>query len=249
MANPKIEILMLRSSLLQKGIPEYRVNDICDQAASEMESDIMDAVSDAYEESVEHGVNLGAQNYMAELRPVHNGSTFRIISDSGRTDFSEPPFPMLSNLLKNAEMAKDGSLYKRIPVGKKTPSSSGKRVAFSVFDVIADINQRRAEIKEQRRAKRKDKISDPMIGAQRLADAIAVSRQRNSGTVQPKGVTSSYRAPEIKTASSKQNPQQMWVRPARHLDMTGILMNINTMLENRIDSIIRSTIAKYEGTV
>lgn len=249
MPDPKIEILTLKTALLNKGLPEYRVNELCDLATTEIENSIMEAVSDAYTESVENGMNIGAQDYMAELRPVNMGSTFQIVSDSGVTDFSEPPVPMLSNLLKNADIAKDGSRYKRIPVGKKSPNKSQKRVAFSVLDVFADINQKRAEIKQRRRAKRKDKQSDPMTGANELAEAVSVSRNRNVGTVQSKSSTPTVGAQEFKTASSKQNAQSSWVRPAKQLDMTGILMNINTALEGRIENIVRSTIAKYEGMV
>ncbi len=68
MADPKVEILMLRSSLLQRGVSESQVDSLCEQASMEMEYSIMDAVSDAYAESVESGVSLGAQKYIRRYR-------------------------------------------------------------------------------------------------------------------------------------------------------------------------------------
>ena len=38
-----------------------------------------------------------------------------------------------------------------------------------------------------------------------------------------------------------------WVRPAKELNMTGVMMNINSQLETDIDAVITSIINKYEG--
>ncbi len=256
MVDPKTELYRLRDAFRFRGMDEDEIDELCDLASAEIEDAIVDAVHNAYQEALQAGVDMDAEEFIGEAKPIFTGNSFKIITDSGRTDFSEPPFPMLPKLLKNAKVAKDGSLYKKIPVGKS--GGRKKNLEFSVLDVIANINKQRHDLKIKNRQTRDKRggpktINDPITAAQTLSSLIEVARKNASGNIDvEKSITvgeSTQGLVQIRTASSKQNSSQKWVKPARQLDMTGELMNINSRLEDSISQIVSSTISRYEGMV
>lgn len=256
MVDPKIELYRLRDSFRFKGLTEDEIDELCDLASSEIEEGILNAVYTAYQEALQAGVDVSAEEFVKEAKPVYTGNSFRIETDSGRTDFSEPPFPMLPKLLQSPKVAKDGSLYKKIPVGKK--GNRKKNIEISVMDVLANINAQRHDLKIKNRDNKGKRggpktINDPITAAQALSSIIEVARKNQSGNKEiERSITAGEDQPgpvEIRTASSKQDSSEKWVKPARQLDMTGELMNINSKLENSIAEVVRSTIQRYEGMV
>jgi len=89
-------------------------------------------------------------DFVQQLRATRFGSDYKIVTNSGQTDFTVPPFPMLPKLLKNAKVAKDGSLYKVIPV-KQNPK---KKRAITTVDIMRQINESRRASKEAKKAEK-----------------------------------------------------------------------------------------------
>lgn len=131
MVNTFLEIERLRSTLRSKGLDERTIDEITKNA----ESEINQALQSIMDEGLERGVQLGVEkksiDFINELRP--RPGAFELDTSSGRTDFSNPPFPMLDFLLKGAKPIKDGSgVYKVIPVGKK--DGNKKPIHNNIFD-------------------------------------------------------------------------------------------------------------------
>ena len=89
------------------------------------------AMDKAVSTAVQAGVDKRSADFINELRP--RPGAFELTTDSGNTDFSTPPVPMLPWLLKNAKPMKDGSgVYKIIPVGGESKRPS---ISTSIFDL------------------------------------------------------------------------------------------------------------------
>jgi hypothetical protein len=227
-----------------KNMSEGVVDDICDEASRDISFATADILADAMSEAVEVAGDIGSVDLMSELKAIRTGPTFEIITDSGKTDFSEPPFPMLPKLLKNANVAQDGSLYKVIPMKQKT---TNKRMSVTIEAALENINNARRIAKEQRDAEketgRRSLSPDAMKGMDVFAamHAINRSRQKQLKIGQQNGPVSQFR-----TASSKQDPNTQWVMPAKERDATGQLREINMRLHDSIDRAIEETIKRYE---
>jgi hypothetical protein len=235
------EIENLRSKLIVKGIPDYEADEICDNASLSIRDMVIDIVADALEEAVSSD-NGNSHNFVQQAMAVRDGALFKITTSSGRSDFSEPPFPMLPKLLSNAKVASDGSRYKRIPMRKKMGESS---LPKTIENAVMQINKQREILKEEKKArleKRRGMASDPMEAIPSI-EALPVShnehRFNNSESV----------ATEFRTASDKQDANSKWVKPAKQADMTNELDRINNILQDRIDDAIRTVISAYGGSI
>lgn len=232
MLDANAEIDRLRHDLLYEEIPSWKVDKICDQAASEIGNRITDHISEAMDTAASHGLKMGADDFVNQLTISRVGHSFRVDTLSRKTDFSEPPFPMLPKLLKNAKTAKDGSQYKVIPVGGGTMS----KPRLDYFSIAKEINDSRRAAKEARESDRESPTRQPERFISSV-DLMSVQKQTKIKDV--------IKTPEFRTASSKQNPDKQWVRPAKEMDMTRILMGINADLEYSIDESIRDVIERY----
>lgn len=123
MADVFLELQRLRASLRARDYDEETVQALVDKAEREIEMEMASKVQDAMDLMVQSGVQKQSANFINELRP--RPGAFVLETESGNTDFSEPPKPMLDLLLSGAKPMKDGSgVYKIIPVGtpgKKPP--------------------------------------------------------------------------------------------------------------------------------
>lgn len=68
----------------------------------------------------------------------------------------------------------------------------------------------------------------------------AMSAKRQYNNVAPKGSVT------FRTATSKQNPQEQWVLPAKEKDFSGDLKEINDNLLNELEDIVHGVIREYE---
>lgn len=234
------ELQRLIRTLVEMGYDRVDAADIARNAAVQISDQIADAVADALHRAEQAGVEMGAMDFAAELNAHQLGSSFAIDTDSGRTDFSEPPFPMLPHLLKAGKVAKDGSIYKRIPIPKNRPS---KGMGTSSTQAV---EQRASELEIAKQKVNDEVLSqsimpDPMTAAKSYADAYRSARQPKKDRTR----TQATGPVDIVTASSKQNPATQWVLPAKDFDMTATLADINANLQQTIEEIIRSTIARY----
>ncbi len=144
MVNIFLELERLKSTLRAQGIEDEYVDVIVAKANDEISMAIRDRLDSAMELAVQSGVEKDSADFINQLRP--RPDAFMLETESGITDFSDPPFPMLDKLLsKNAKPMKDGSgVYKVIPVGK--PNEGSKRpVHTNIFDAQKAITAERYE--------------------------------------------------------------------------------------------------------
>jgi hypothetical protein len=119
MVNLFLEIQKLKAILSSKGLDEEVINGIVEKAELEISNALKEKLNEALDRAVESGVQKDSADFINDLRP--RPDAFIIDTGSGKTDFTEPPFPMLDRLLANgAKPMKDRSgVYKVIPVGAK----------------------------------------------------------------------------------------------------------------------------------
>lgn len=234
------EISRLRQSLRFKNLSETIIDSICDDVARE----ISDLTADLLAQAMSQAVSAGkSYEFIQEVRSVRDGATYSITTDSGKMDFSEAPFPMLPKMLQNAKIAKDGSLYKVIPVKKK--GSTPSRTAVTTEAALGEIERARLASKQDKTNQNRGSSSpDVMRGMDTLSAMQAISKSRQKIDKYPASSTGQV---DFRTASSKQDPSTQWVNPGREADMTRDVQNINANLHDSIDSIILQIISKYEG--
>ena len=142
MINVFLEISRLKDVLRTKGLEEDFVETIASKAEVEISLALRNLMDSGIEMAVQSGVQKDSADFINALRP--RPDAFVLDTDSGITDFSEPPMPMLDRLLsRGAKPMKDGSgVYKVIPVGgdngqKKPP------IANNIFDAQKAISAER----------------------------------------------------------------------------------------------------------
>lgn len=228
------ELRGLRARLRAAGYDADDADDICDGAARDISDSVTDAVAEALNRARQLGESMGAYDFLSELKVISQGSTFVITTDSGRTDFSEPPFPMLPHLLKNAKTAKDGSKYKRIPIA----ANKGTTVPTSTVQASEQLQTQQTAAKQQilDEVRQLHDSPDPLTAAKFFAQRASSTRPTTKSEKYPKRTPGG--AVEFATASSKQNASTQWVLPAKDMDLSVALAEINSDLSRTIDSII-----------
>ena len=174
MINVFLEINRLKDVLRTKGMEEDFVEEVASKAEVEISLALRNLMDSGVEMAVQSGVQKDSADFINALRP--RPDAFILDTDSGITDFSEPPMPMLDRLLsRGAKPMKDGSgVYKVIPVG----GDSGQKkppIANNIFD------------------------AQKAIAADRYATALA---QYNK--VKPKGSKVEFRTATSKQSRSSQ---------------------------------------------
>lgn len=144
MVNIHLEIERLKASLRARGLDEETVESLSRRAEIDILAALQDQMDSAVDLAVQSGVQKESADFINEIRP--RPGAFMLETESGNTDFSEPPFPMLDKLLaKGAKPMKDGSgVYKIIPVGK--PGNNSKPpIHTNIFDAQKAISAERYE--------------------------------------------------------------------------------------------------------
>lgn len=243
MLDPNTEIERLRQKLRFKNLSESIIDEICDEAALEISRVTSDLLADAMEEAVAAGQDAKSADFIEQIKAIRNGSSYQITTSSGKTDFSEAPFPMLPSLLKNAKVAKDGSLYKVIPIKQK--SANGATVSRTTDAAMQNINNaRQAAKKERDNTPRSSASPNALKGMDTVAAMQEISKFRKSQTKEK----TLDAAVDFRTASSKQDANRQWVNPGRKIDMSSALSSINNNLQDNIDRTIDDIIRRIEGS-
>lgn len=244
MLNPDAEINRLRSHLMMKQIDMADVDQVCDAASQDVNSAILTIVSEAMVEAAEYAAEIGADEFIDDVDVAEIGGSYNIITRSGQTNYSQPEIKNLPNLLKNAKTAEDGSRYKVIPLD----DNNEKRVGNSIFE-----DQRALQSKIQ--AARDAVASNLRIGqsprtnqmTERFREMVKQNLPaRKSFYSLDRVKQNSTQKPRFATASSKQDPETSWVIPARDLDMTGYLMDINSRMQQDIFDTVNTIVREYE---
>lgn len=246
MLDANAEIQKLRQRLRFKNFSESIIDSICDDVSRDISEATVDILAQAMEQAVYAGADAKAVDFIDEIKAIRTGNSFDIITDSGKTDFSEAPFPMLPKLLKNAKVAKDGSLYKVIPI-KQGGSYNNKSISITTEAALNAIESSRRRAKEDRgETKRISSSPDAMRGADTLAALQSISKARQKSVdIKEK---SQEPAVAFRTASSKQDSSTQWVHPGRSIDMSDAIANINANLHDSIDRKIEEIIRMHEGS-
>lgn len=234
MMDPMFELERLKGTLRMRGFSNDDVEDIAKRASNEISEAVTEAIAWALDRATEAGVEADADKFISELRAVYTGNSFAIMTDSGMTDFSEPPFPMMSRLLKNPKVAKDGSLYKVIPMGAKSNPTD----LMSAQRSIAAARQQTSSPQ-----------ANPMAGGMAFSGAFAAQKaaERNDKVRANKASRGSKDGVKFRTVTSKQDPSKNWVIPGKDKDMTVVLNEINNDLKDVIESSVMGIIQTYEA--
>jgi hypothetical protein len=217
------KISHLHSYLMSLGLDTSEIEEVVDTASEEIRSNLNEIVTQAVREAKMAGDQMDADEFLSQITLDVDSGYLQIGTQSGKTDFSEAPYPMLPWLLKNAKVAKDGSLYKVIPVG----ASSGDQRTSTVKDIEASIQR--------------------MVGSNKMSD-MASEMAANfgmGGTIVKTKERTAKPVEAFRVASSKQDPNASWVKPAKDKDMTSTLMDINSRLRSDIDNMVDRVIDKY----
>lgn len=144
MVNIFLEIDRLKTALRARGIEEDHVDIIAQKAHDEIILAVRGRLDDAMDLAVQSGVQKDSAAFINALQP--RPDAFMLDTDSGITDFTEPPMPMLDKLLaRGAKPMKDGSgVYKVIPVGKSN-SQQKPSIHANIFDAQKAISAERYE--------------------------------------------------------------------------------------------------------
>jgi len=244
MINIDFELDRLRNDLKWNGVDMATTDNIVNLARQDVHDAINDIVDNAMLEAAQIGEAMGADDFVGQLQVMRENGTYHLRTLSGKTDFSEPPFPMLPKLLKNAETSKDGVRYKRIPIADRTRQAA----ATNIFDMRARANQeRRQEVqarKQERDNARKSgsfRGTTPITGLSK-AKAYLESRRQGNANI-PKGAVT------FRTATSNQDPETQWVRPGKDKDMTGVLRDINDRIDQDIEAATMDIINQYKELI
>lgn len=251
MLNPDAEINRFRSSLMAKGIDYEQIDMVVDAVSTDINEAILDVVASAMEDTAIYAADLGAEEFIEEMDLQEIGGSFQIVTISGKTDYSTPKTQMLPHLIKNGEIAEDGSKYKVIPMreGKKESGTIGKSIFESQQALQKSIQMARESLRNGLRQGQSPRATEMTqrfreIARQRVAarkSFYSLPKLSTGGTS-----TSPEPTPEFRTASSKQDPNTQWVIPARDLDMTGFLMDINKRIQDEIYHSVNTIISEYE---
>lgn len=133
MINVFLELERLRHTLEARGLDANTVDIIVKKAETQILQSLQQEIDSAVDLMVQSGVQKDSAEFINELRP--RPDAFILETESGITDFSDPPYPMLDRLLASgAKPMKDGSgVYKVIPVG--APSTKPKKPIYAnIFD-------------------------------------------------------------------------------------------------------------------
>lgn len=217
MIESRIKQFMLELSHLsieeQEDMRQQIVGDISSVIKSLVSSAISELQDLGVEDAITHLELSGVSGY-PELR-----------SDTGNFDFSTPPTPMLPWLLKNAKVAKDGTLYKRIPIGGGGSKEKRTKDISSGIDRMNSISPM------------EDMASEMAASFNAGATPIKKMVEKQGGEV------------HFRTATSKQDPSKDWVLPSKEQNLSFQVQAINQRLRADIDLEVEAIIRGYRRRV
>lgn len=226
--NPDFELMRLKNYLSSKNWAPAEIDSIMDVAARDINEVILDIIAETVAEATDYAASIGAEEFIEELDVAEVGGSFMILTRSGKTDFSIPELKMLPHLLKNAKEGENGK-YKVIPVGSKKTSYRNR-------DIFSVLRQRDSMIKEARASLIESNLDKRSARAQQMASTwrttMATRIQERLSMIKREAVVEPSQQVEFRTASEKQDPETSWVIPARDMDMTGYLMDLNKSMQD-----------------
>ena len=172
---------------------------------------------------------------------IEVGGGFMISTVSGKTDYSVPERKMLNDLLKNAKVSEEGHRYKVIPIG-------GTETVQQPRDIFSVLRNRDSMLQEARATLNKEALGNRSNRAQTMANHFRnIVSSKLSERITTKAKTTEIKVkPDFRTASDKQDENTQWVIPAKEMDMTGYLMDMNKRIQESIYTSVTFIIESYE---
>jgi hypothetical protein len=211
------------------GLDANQIDSLVNEAAEEIRSATLSIVEKAVYEAEDYGSSIGAEEFLSQIKLDPSSGYVEISTDSGKTDFSTPPFPMLPWLLSKSKTAKDGSRYRIIPVGGASSTAKPTPPAKDIASGLQAMSTENSSVSSM---------------AESMAEAFGLGA---SSSITDRQRPVSSEKPEFRIASSKQDSTRQWVAPARSLDMTGTLMTLNATIRSEIDTECEKILNKYEA--
>lgn len=213
----------LRFHLSTMDLTTDEIENLVNQARQEITEAVQTLIEEAVTKVVSYAEDKDATEFLKQIKLDSGTGYVQISTDSGLLDFSRPETPMLPWLLKNAKTSKDGSQYKVIPISKKDQNQK----------VIKNIEGGLKAIKNNN--------SMESIAAN-IASSFNSGATLISTGLEPNLNTGEQ---EFRTASSKQDPGSSWVRPPKDMDITGIVLEVNSHLNSEIQLLVDRIYYKY----
>jgi len=232
----------LRQKLYLEGVDPQQVDVLCDQASAEMNAAIAGAVRAALLEAEAAGIDKKSLPFLMELTAKDMGNHFKVTTDSGKSDFSEPPFPMLNKLLGSGKAPKiskkDGKEYKVIPIMKTVNLRSSDDYLRNRAEKVQSMKDTfNSNVASENRS------PDPTSSAKDYVDSFNQGRPTKA-----KKTADNPRTLEgFRTVTNLQNASTQWVKPGKEANFTMVLADINSQLSSTIEDIVSTTIKKYGG--
>lgn len=224
-------ISRLETDLRMAGLDGDEIASMLGAAHRDILDEIIGLVQGAVQEAQQLGMEMGADEFLSQIKLDTHSGYVEITTDSGELDFSTPPTPMLPWLLKNAKVAKDGSMYKVIPVGASSMDQSAK--------TIKNIDSGISAMRDAR----------PKTASDMAAELSAAFGMGASSMVSRPKKDSAPAKPNFRVASSKQDSSTSWVKPAKDLDLTSGIMDINNRLNSSIDEVCSRVVGRYTAGI
>ncbi len=221
----------LRRNLHAKQKSDDRIDELVHRAETDLNIAILDIVTDGLQQVQQLAVEYGIDDFVENVDIQAIGGSFEIAVNGGKTDFSTPKEEMLPNLLRTGKTSKDGNVYKVIPL---PTVREYKTRSLSSVDAM---QSRAAEIKQERQDNNRS------LDAGRMTKAFAASAPKAKINVE---ITPAV-GKEFRTATSSQDATTQWVKPARDINITNDLMDINSMMSAQITNATQSIIYRYGG--
>lgn len=242
MVNPDAELNRLRWMLQATGKWESgQVEQVIDEASAEINELILDVIESAVAEAIDYAAEIGAEEFIEEIDVVPVGGFYQVSTITGRTDYSTDERKMLPDLLRDAPTNPETGIKSRvIPIG----NAGGAKVYGDIFSVLQD---RQRKISEARMALIDNDLNNRSERAAAVAARFRDVLARNLAAARPrrKFENKTIQNPEFRTASSNQDPDTQWVYPAKEMDLTGYLMDLNKQVEQSMTEGILFVIDAY----
>jgi hypothetical protein len=221
----------LRQALNRKNKSDDRIDELVYRAESDLNIAILDIVTDNLQQVQQLAVEYGIDDFVENVSIQAVGGSFEIAIIGGKTDFSTPREEMLPSLLRTGKTSKKGMVYKVIPL---PTIREYKTRSLSSVDAM---QSRAAEIKRERIDHNKT------LDAGRMTKAFAATAPKAKMNVEVHPAVGK----EFRTATSKQDPTTQWVKPARDINITNDLMDINSRMSAQITNVTQTIIHRYGG--
>ena len=225
----------LRVELISSGFTSSETDEIIKGLNHEIAAQVEDLVIDAIEDAMNIASNIGAEEFIEDVMVDMLGYNYRLTTQSGKTDYSTPPIDMKSHLLEKAKVSKTGKRYRQIPLQDNNPVND-------LFDIQA--KQAFEQVSERRKKAAARKIGSEVFSEgdiAKTANEMVDARKRFYEMKEAKKLRGETK---IRTVSDD-SPEDSWIIPARDLDMTMSLNEINRQLAASTDMVIRNTVNFY----